>query len=141
MGSKTAVFAVMLAGFASAGPLCAQSISGAPATANGSQTASAPSVHQPLNLKLAPGAAASDAGTWKDERLFAPQPNAFTGMFQQQAENGDPRRVPMYLLMPFAKVTPSATNPTFAPHAPNPASQPNVVQDVGALVRTLQAGG
>jgi hypothetical protein len=141
MGSKTAIFAVMLAGLASTGPLCAQSTSGAPATAKGSQTASAPSVHQPLNLKLAPGTAASDAGTWKDERVFATQPNAFTGMFQKQAENGDPRRVPMYLLMPFAKVTPSTENPTFAPHATNPANQPNVVQDVGALVRTIQSGG
>jgi secreted trypsin-like serine protease len=141
VGSKTAVFAVVLAGLASTGQACAQNASVSSAKASDSQTSSPSSIHQPLNLKLAPQAATSDAGTWKDERTLATQPNPFAGMFQKQAQNGDPRRVPMYLLMPFARVTPSTTNPTFAPQAANPNDQPNVVKDVGALVRTLQAGG
>lgn len=141
MGSKTAVFAVLLVGLASTGQVCAQNASVSSAKAAESQTAWPLPVHQPLNLKLAPQAGTSDAGTWNDERAFATQPNQFAAMFQKQAENGDPRRVPMYLLMPFARVAPSATNPTFAPHPINPNDQPNVVKDVGALVRTLQAGG
>ncbi|RUL63251.1 hypothetical protein EKH79_12690 [Dyella dinghuensis] len=141
MGSKTAVFAVLLVGLASTAQACAQNASVPSAKAGDSQSTSPSSVRQPLNLKLAPQAASSDAGSWKDERAFATQPSPFAGMFQKQAQNGDPRRVPMYLLMPFAKVTPSASNPTFAPQATNPNDQPNVVKDVGALVRTLQAGG
>jgi hypothetical protein len=141
MGSKTAVFAVLLVGLASTGQVCAQNASVASAKASASQTASPPSVRQSMNLKLAPQAATSDTGSWKEERSFATRPNQFAGMFQNQAQNGDPRRVPMYLLMPFARVTPSTTNPTFAPHAANPNDQPNVAKDVGALVRTLQTGG
>jgi hypothetical protein len=141
MGRKTAVFAVLLVGLASTGQVCAQSASASSAKAGESSTASPSSVHRPLNLKLVPQTGTSDASTWNDERAFATQPNPFAGMFQKQAENGDPRRVPMYLLMPFARVTPPATNPTFAPHAINPNDQPNVVKDVGALVRTLQSGG
>lgn len=141
MGSKTAVFALWLVGLASSGQICAQNASVSSAKASDSQTASAPSIHQPLNLRLPSEVATTDASIWRDERAFATQPNPFAGMFQKQAENGDPRRVPMYLLMPFVRVTPPSTNPTFEPHPINPNDQPNVVKDVGALVRAIQAGG
>jgi hypothetical protein len=141
MGSKTAIFALWLVGLASTGQVFAQSASVPSAKASDSQTALPPAVHQPLNLKLATNTATTDASTWRGQRTSATQPNQFAGMFEKQAQNGDPRRVPMYLLMPFAKVVPSTTNPTFAPNAINPNDQPNVVKDVGALVRTIQAGG
>jgi hypothetical protein len=142
MGSKTAVLAVLLVGLASTGQVCAQSASGTPAKTGDSHNASPASTHQPLNLTLAPDAATHNVVAQRDRQISAPQSNQFARMFQDQAENGDARRVPMYLLVPFAKVTPSAGNPTFAADPPaNPANQPNVVQDVGALVRTLKAGG
>jgi hypothetical protein len=141
MGSKTAVFVSLLIGLASTGQIAAQNTSGPSVKASDSQTASPSSVHQPLDLQLSQNAAVSEAGSWKNQRALATQPNQFAGMFQKQAENGDPRRVPMYLLLPFAKVTPSTENPIFSSHPVNPNNQPNVVKDVGALVRTIQAGG
>jgi hypothetical protein len=141
MGSKTAVFALLLVGVALTGQVAAQNAGGQSVKASDSQTATPSSVPQPLNLQLSRDAAASDVGSWKDQRALATQPNQFAGMFQKQAENGDPRRVPMYLLEPFAKVTPPTENPFFSPHPANPNNQPNVVKDVGALVRTIQAGG
>ncbi len=141
MGSKTAIFALWLVSLALTGQACAQNASVSSAAASDSQTASLPPVHQLLNLKLAPSTATTDANAWKGEQAPVTQSNQFASMFQKQTENGDPRRVPMYLLVPFAKVAPSTANPTFAPNAINPSDQPNVVKDVGALVRTLQAGG
>ena len=141
MGSKTAVFALWLVGLVSIGQVGAQSASVASATPIDSQAALPPSVHQPLNLKLEPGAAPTDANVWKGEQAPAIKPNQFADMFEKQAQNGDPRRVPMYLLMPFVRVAPSTANPAFAPHAINPNDQPDLVKDVGALVRTIQAGG
>jgi hypothetical protein len=141
MGSKPAVIASLLFGLAFTGQVVAQSTVGSSAKAGESPTALLPSAHQPLNLKLASGTATDHAGAWNGERTLATQPNPFASMFQKQAENGDPRRVPMYLLVPFAKGTSSTGNPLFGRRVANPANQPNVVQDVGALVRTIQSGG
>jgi hypothetical protein len=141
MGSKAAVVACLLVGLVSTGQVVAQTAGGSSTKTSDSQTALPSSVHQPLNLQLTSDVAVSNVGDWKDQRGMATQPNQFARMFQEQAKNGDPRRVPMYLLVPFAKVAPSSDAPIFAAHPVNATVLPNVVKDVGALIRTIQSGG
>jgi hypothetical protein len=138
MGNKAVVVAGWLIGLAATGQLAAQTA--ADSVKNSDAQHASSSIHQPLNLQMTPMANASYAVRTDQSEVAAPA-NRFDRVFKDQAHNGDPRRVPMYLLVPFAKVTPAASSLTFGAHPTDPADQPNVVNDVGALVRTIKAGG
>jgi hypothetical protein len=91
---------------------------------------------------VVPSIGNSKSDEWKGQQRFVEQPNRFGKMFQDQAaEAGDPRRVPMYLLIPFARGRSQST--TVGPSLPanNSVPLPNVVKDVGALVASLRTNG
>ena len=76
---------------------------------------------------------------WKDQQRVVDEPSRFAKMFQTQAaEAGDPRRVPLYLLIPFARGGNQSNSVDLAAGPKNPANQPSVVKDVGALISLLQ---
>jgi hypothetical protein len=141
MKNRTAVIVSLCVGLTATGLAMAQNTGNAPSVSEHSQTAPQLSVHQPLNLQFVPASSEEGGRSWSDQRATGNSSNAFAGMFDAQAQNGDWRRVPMYLLVPFAKVTPSNGNAMFGAHPTNPATQPDVVKDVGALVRTIRSGG
>jgi hypothetical protein len=91
---------------------------------------------------VVPNIGNSKPDEWKGQQRYVEQPNRFGKMFQDQAaEAGDPRRVPMYLLIPFARGR--SQSATVGPSLPanHSVTLPNVVKDVGALVASLRTNG
>lgn len=65
--------------------------------------------------------------------------NRFTKMFQAQAaEAGDPRRIPFYLLTPFARGGGESATAGVNAFPKTSVNRPSLVKDVGALIGSLR---